>query len=801
MSYIESKQQRRWTCVRYAIMSCALLCVPCGAQKLLNEDVLRKSENVISAQKCIMEGDVAYGSSRYEEALKKYAQAFALLPSAPVVKDLRDATGERCGDAAVARAQELQRSGDISGALALCNQVLNSEMAPHHGPAMAMRNQLQDPLHTNPAVTAQHGKDVDQVRRLLYKADGFYQLGKFDDAKKSFEEILLIDAHNTAARRGLEKVAAAKSDYQRTAFDHTRSEMLNDVAANWAMPVAPLGNPLMENPTSTGEAVAALIPERMAKMIIPFINLEDASLDEAIDYLRAQSRALDSSTLDPALKKGFNILINLGNDPQGPGAAIAAKRINLKLQNVPFYVVLQMICDQVSAKYTVGDYVITVRPAAADVREFVVRTYKVSPNFLSTESVAAQQSTDDIFAQDDSAKESLTPRKMSAEKKLKELGVPFPEGAFANYSAATSSLTVRNTTDAQDMVQNLVDMEAQIEPIQVKIGVKVIKIQNVELAELGIDWIFNDLAVGGGLTIGGGSVGSGQAITDISNGALIPAPVTSGLRSGDTAAVPSSIDELIRNATSGFSSTPQRAPGFLSVLGQDLNGSRVAMMMRGMSQKKGVDVMVEPSTMARSGQTSKIEIIREFPYATTYEPPQIPQAVGGGAAPITPAHPVDFERRNVGVTLEVSPVVSPDRKYVELLINQELVNFDGFVNYGSPINSGQSTVANVTDPPAGAVTAQGGSGNQLTANRILMPIFSKIGSNTSVSIADGATIVLGGLMEERIQKVEDQVPFLGSIPLIGKSFQSNVLQPVKTTILIMVTVDLQDPAAGLYRDR
>ena len=52
------------------------------------------------------------------------------------------------------------------------------------------------------------------------------------------------------------------------------------------------------------------------------------------------------------------------------------------------------------------------------------------------------------------------------------------------------------------------------------------------------------------------------------------------------------------------------------------------MMMRGLNQSKAADIMVKPSTITRSGERSKIEIIREFIYPTEYEPPELPQSVG-----------------------------------------------------------------------------------------------------------------------------------------------------------------------------
>lgn len=93
----------------------------------------------------------------------------------------------------------------------------------------------EDPLRTNPALTFEHQQEVDEVRKDLYKAEGNYNLGKYDDAKREYEDVLRKDPYNTAARRGMERIASAKSDYYRAAYDHTRAELLAQVDNAWEL--------------------------------------------------------------------------------------------------------------------------------------------------------------------------------------------------------------------------------------------------------------------------------------------------------------------------------------------------------------------------------------------------------------------------------------------------------------------------------------------------------------------------------------------------------------------------------------
>jgi len=264
-------------------------------------------------------------------------------------------------------------------------------------------------------------------------------------------------------------------------------------------------------------------------------------------------------------------------------------------------------------------------------------------------------------------------------------------------------------------------------------------------------------------------------------------PITSGIRSGETGLNSDSIDTFINSANSGFGSTEIRAPGILTLTGV-YSGVQVQMMMRGMDQKTGADVMAKPSTIARSGERAKIEIIREFIYPTEYEPPELPNSIGSSslidletgeiatstpATPITPAHPTAFETRNVGVTLEVEPTVGPNKQFIELTLQPQLVEFQGFVNYGSPINgsSGSSFSVDLGQLGTGnAFTSNSGTMGRITDNNILMPVFKATQlRNQTITIQDGATIVLGGVMTSRKTKIEDKVPILGDVPLVVDS--------------------------------
>jgi general secretion pathway protein D len=213
--------------------------------------------------------------------------------------------------------------------------------------------------------------------------------------------------------------------------------------------------------------------------------------------------------------------------------------------------------------------------------------------------------------------------------------------------------------------------------------------------------------------------------------------------------------------------------------------------MRALDQKKGVDLLSAPRVTTRSGNRAVIEIIREFRYPIEFEQPQIPQTFGGGGGgglgttninsfPVTPTTPTTFETRNTGVTLEVEPVIGPDGASIDMQLAPQVVEFEGFINYGSPIQT--------TSPVFNAAGFQIGSNtNIITPNIINQPIFSTRKVSTNVTVFDGATVVLGGLVREDVQMVEDKTPIIGDIPLLGRLFRSNVDQHIKRNLVIFVT--------------
>ncbi|WP_367872344.1 hypothetical protein [Luteolibacter sp. Populi] len=210
------------------------------------------------------------------------------------------------------------------------------------------------------------------------------------------------------------------------------------------------------------------ILEKLRDVVIPIIDFEDVSVEEAIDFLRLRSRELDVKETDPS-RRGMNFVIRkpraggsgdaaLDADAAGGLAATAdpgALRIKeLRLRNVPMAEALKYICDATRLRYKVDDYAITIVPATETDEDLFTRVFNVPPDFAARLGGSVEGADVDPFASDGGAKFSLKQRPQIADA-LRNSGVTLPPGATA--TLAGDKLIVRNTSANIDMIEAMTE--------------------------------------------------------------------------------------------------------------------------------------------------------------------------------------------------------------------------------------------------------------------------------------------------------------------------------------------------------
>jgi general secretion pathway protein D len=773
---------------------------------LAEREIARRMGRVQDARIAIEQGDKLMAEGDTEGALGQYKAAMDALPNAAITSEWSEYAKAKFADCSVVLARERAKNGRYKEARELLDGALVA--VPGHAGAVAFGKQLDDPERWPVALTPEHVVKVQEVERGLLQGRSNYELGNYDLAREDYLDVLRKDPYNTAARRGMERAEQKRAEYFNSARDHTRAKMLNEVNKAWedTVPVQVIQTDTLGPTTKTQ---SAYITEKMNRIRFPSVQFAGASLEEAIEFLRVKSRDLDDQESDPA-RKGVNIILKTGDTP-------ITTTISIDLTDVPMSEALRYITELAGMKFKVDSYAVLVVPISETSTEMYQRIFRVGPDFLSmggdAGGAAPAAAPADPFAPAAAAGggSALITRKTALDI-LKEQGITFGDGATAVFNKTTSQLIVRNTQPMLDLVEQFVDSTIGNIPKQIYITTKFVEVSQKNTDELGFDWLLGAFSIPGsdGVFGSGGTVGNSSAgplnstdfPTTFPGAGNVPVgqnPISRGMRFGGNAISADSIDGLISTSQAVSS----LSPGVAAITGV-FTDPQFQVVIRALNQKKGVDLMSAPSVTTKSGQRATVEVVREFLYPTEFDPPEIPQQFGAigqttlggglggtqsGSFPVTPTTPTTFEMRPVGVRMEVDPVLGADGYTIDLNLAPEVTEFEGFINYGSPI---QTTSTNALGQPVP---------NVLTPNIINQPVFSSRKVTTAVTIWDGQTVAMGGLIREDVQNVEDKIPVLGDIPILGRLFKTKAEDHFKRNLMIFVTASVIDPSGQKVRQQ
>lgn len=851
------KKTSRWFWWKFSLAAALapLICAVALAQSsttVAEREAARRQAALPRGEEALGRAQAAMASKNYAVAHEEFRAALAYLPDAVVSEKSHDAAVSGFCASGLKLAEFKIAEGKYAEAEAICREMLGDRYDPNCRPAAEMLAHLQQPGYFNRTMGPKFLSKVEEVKKLLSDADGYYNSGRYDLAFKKYEQVLNLDPYNVAARRGEEKINLTKTHYGEEAYNETRSRQLWQVQKGWEEPVKKYGDTVgtITDAFTKDATGTARITTKLNTIIIPKIEFRDASIREAIEFLRQQAAENDpgadgrkgvdivlrvntigtrsetttttsTTAVVPATSPGVSPEPSIAVVPPPIPATVSAPSINpadaritITLNQIPLGEALRYIASQAGLKVKVEPYAVSIIPISEMSNDLLTKQYRVPPGFISGSlnvsgsalnqlPTKSSQSAPPITGTAKDTQEStggrLLVNREGAKEFLENQGVDFRvPGSSANFLPQSSRLIVRNTADNLEMVDAIVEQANISGPKQVEIESKFIEINQTNLTELGFDWLLGrfNLNSKGTLAGAGGTSGTAPALTqaDFPFDTTGQFPVTAGNRSGSLAINSNAIDSLLF----GVSGASSLAPGIFGLSGL-LTDPQFQVVIRALNQKKGIDLLSAPRVTTKSGQRAVIEIVREFRYPTQFQPPQIPQTfrsdvndnpnvipdptrfVTASSFPVTPTTPTAFETRNTGVTLEVEPVVGPDGVTIDLNLVPQVVEFEGFINYGSPIQTTSTNGLGMTRV------------NVLTPNIINQPIFSTRKVTTSVSVWDGQTVVLGGLMREDVQKTEDRTPILGDIPIIGRLFRTNVDQHIKRNLVIFVTARLVNP--------
>lgn len=773
-------------------------------------EAARRNMAVRDARQLVQEARLAYQARRYTQAVEHYRSALYTLPDTPATKKFAQFIRLSLSDALIARAIDYRTVGRYDEAVSFLQEAL--QLAPGNKRAEVELLHTNDPQRHNPALTPQHVGDVGEVARLLELAYGYFDLAKFDEAESTFRSVLKIDPYNTAARQGMERVSNRKAAYYESARNANRAAMLAKVDRQWEESVddgAPEDRSTEE--TFSPGIDAELQNEyarRLEEMVIPNIVFDDVTILDVIETLQNQINRFESSGLKA--NRHINITSNFGA-PESPAyKTLMANTVRLNLSQISIKELLDMLASQLGITYYYVSTGVELSYSGKDFGPLIDRVFTVPPHFFDSRPGDEDSDTEEDGFADGS---TMKVRRVNPVSMLKNMGISFPEGANARYAASERRLTVRNTSYNLAEIEELLNAPLT-EERQIVLNVIMMEVSEDNLEQLGFEWMFNVSFGKEYQAMGGDDVVSNTTGLPVFSGNLMEqgtqsgAAVTGGLRSGTRVfrSGNSSLENLIKTGSvSSYNGVESDvSPGIFGIRGV-WNAVDVTMLMRGLSQKKGVDLLQNPRVIFSPGAEEQIVFanVHEIFFPETWEASEI-ATMGGqyvddrtreaGAAMnsvvASGATPADFVRYGmtedmvggIGTILQVhSAEISENGRFVTLALTTTTNNFEGFINWGSPIKAALSSGQNEI------------SYMELSPNYILQPMIKRYVENTKITLVPGSVIVMGGLKEASVVRFEDKVPVLGDLPLVGRLFRSEGEQKKRKALIYFAKVDVVDP--------
>ncbi len=167
--------------------------------------------------------------------------------------------------------------------------------------------------------------------------------------------------------------------------------------------------------------------------------------------------------------------------------------------------------------------------------------------------------------------------------------------------------------------------------------------------------------------------------------------------------------------------------------------------IQALADQNRVNILSNPRVVARSGKPATIQIGTQVPIITSQQ--TAPNSTVGGTSSLLQ----DIQYRNTGVNLRVNPTINSNRR-VELIVSQEV---------------SEAQVNNISD--------------------VQSPLILTRNISTELSLSDGETVLLGGLISENVSSGENGIPLLKDIPILGNIFKTTSSGRNRTELIVLLT--------------
>ena len=778
----------------------------------IGKQVISSQEIESKANKVMAEANDEFVKNRYEEAIKKYLEAIDWMKQISdddnkFFKKRIDQCKEQISksyyywsmDMAM-EAEKLGQAKKISEAIELCNKAIKAypPCKKKMEERIASFERMQKTTERRNQGSENNilpGKDEQEysIQVLLRQAKVLYDAKDYSGAKNKYEQVLLTDPYQDEAIQGLratniriEKIGAGRNFNM---FHETTAE----VAWKWATPI-PAENPAenkesLDKPVSK-DLVENKIQQKLNSIKIPRLDFEDVTIPTAIKYLREQSKQLDPEGV------GVNIFLRLAAPPNkksteteaadpsaaetpgvpgvpgGPGGPGVPGGPGAPGAFVPGAAAGEGVAGAeggaAAAEATAGDDK-TAEPVNNAVINLILtnKTLGEAIHFLCqaaklkfrVEKYAVVIASPDVPLDDLETKifpveqTSLSSIGNGEDPELlrrhfEDRSIKFPEGAKVVYDARISRLIATNTPENLRQIEQVIANELNSRDPMVQIQAKFVEIEQDEFKELGFDYIVSRPGT--------------PPLT--ANGELNFSSNDNTLRSLDSIRK----DELF-------------------VYHRETDGFIFDGAIKALNQMNTQDILSSPRITTLNGQQAQIKMVREVYFVDDYSESTLTttsssSTTGGNAGTMytyVSPFPTFAEATELGISLTVTPEVDVARRTITMEMNPIIQALAGWTVYEYTLG--------------GAAFA----GLQQTET-IKKPNIAQRTISTKITIYDGETIVLGGIIQDQIDSINDKIPVLGDIPLVGRFFMSQGTNSTKVNLLIFLTCRLVKPDGSAF---
>ena len=657
-----------------------------------------------------------------------------------------------------------------------------------------------------PRVSRPNQKEYRDMRedfaKRLAVAREFYATGEYKEARMHIEFILKKDPYYKPALDLLRKIHIVEHRYADDERVATREGMIKDVTRSWTARStygtefnslgvevsAPDPNEANRRVSQTTDEVR--VRDKMKNIVLESIEYRQANIVDVINELSDLSREYDSDET-AAEEKGINFMLNIGpdtasadagggaaasddiwgepgEDAGGDGSYAGIPPLTIKARYISLQTALDMIMEMSGLKYRINGNIVMIMRKNATTDEMQHRMYSVLPTIQEVQLSLGGGRQGGSGDQDDPWTLGGGERKANDDWKtfFGDLGVAWPDGSTVKYMPTIGKLVVRNTPDNLATLEQVLGA-LNVTPFQVEIEVRFVEVSQLDLNSLGLEWILND---------------DYEVVENRDDRYLPPASRRRGVV--EAGSFNRGFNYLNKNTRLGVhdgTGVMDNIATFTSIL----SNPEFSVVLHALSNRSNTDMLSAPKVTARTGTTATIKTVTEYVYPTEYEvkwPEEsgdsntvILQDGSSGSMMLPAVEPQEFNMREVGVILQVTPNVSSDGTRISLELQPTVVSDPSWKDYG------------YTYP----IDYRSGEGFHLTMEQPFFPVRSLA---TSVDIYNGCTVVMGGMIREERFTEEDKIPILGDIPLIGSLFRYKYEQSDKRNLLIFVTARLVDPA-------